>query len=148
MNKIQELENMAKAYGLEFSNKGNGHIQLSNHGYLVNYWPNSKKQTVFTVDGEKHYHCSNYDAVKICLKEAKVGAKPDKKRLKENVAQHDFKPKIMKKPKPRHLYSGDKPPWEYPTMIRCWSDIWRSEAYELQTKAETLECAEAYQDSA
>ena len=117
MNNIQELENMAKSYGLEFANKGNGHVQLSNHGFMVNYWPNSKKKTVHTSDGETHSYCSNYDAVKICMKGAKVGAKPDKKRLKENVAHGSFKPKSMKKPKPRHLYDGDKPPWEYPSMI-------------------------------
>ena len=144
---IQELKRMAESYGLEFANKGNGHIQLSNHGFLVNYWPNSRKRTVYTSEGEKHAFCSNYDAIKICLKEAKVGAKPVKRKIKENPAEHDFKPKASKKPKAKHLYSGEKPPWEYPSMIQCWSDIWRSEAYELQQRAANLECADAYQDA-
>ena len=146
MNIIQELENMAKSYGLEFANKGNGHIQLSNHGFLVNYWPLSKNRTVHTSDGITHKHCSNYDAVKICMKNAKVGAKPIKKKIKENVADHDFKPHQSKKPKPRNLYSGEKPPWEYQSMIQCWSDIWRNEAYELQQRAANLECKTAYED--
>lgn len=145
MNTIQELENMARSYGLEFSNKGNGHIQLSNHGFMVNYWPESKKKTVHA-NGVTHTHCSNYDAVKICLDGAKVGAKPDRKRIKKNVSHGDFKPKVSKKPRPRHLYSGEKPPWEYPSMIQCWPDIWRAEAFELQQRAANIECPMAYED--
>lgn len=143
---IQDLKRMAESYGLEFSDKGNGHIQLSNHGFMVNYWPESKKQTVHA-GGKTHTRCSNYDAVKICLDGAKIGAKPDKSRIRKNPATGDFKPKVSENPRPQHLYSGDKPPWEYPSMIRCWSDIWRSEAHELQQKAANLECADAYQDA-
>jgi len=144
---IEEIQQMASSYAIEFTDKGNGHIQLSGHGAIVNYYPLSKNKTVYINGKQTIKHCSAYDAIKLCMKNGVVGLKPRKKDISENVADHDFKTRTVNRCGAKHFYSGDKPPWEYPTMIRCWPDILRSEALKLTDEAVKMETPAAYIDA-
>ena len=75
-----------------------------------------------------------------------LGYQNKKKLIKEKVADHEFKDFHSKKIV-RHLYDGDKPPWEFSTKIMCWSDIYRIEANLLIDKANQIDSKECYQDA-
>jgi hypothetical protein len=145
---INELKNMANSYSVEFKELPNNHIQLSNHGILVNYWPLSKKRTCHIKNGEVVHHCSNYDAIKLCLQSGVVGLKPKKKVIKENVAHGSFKPITTNPAGIKHLYDGDKPMWDGTGMIMCVTDMLRVEARKLLDQAEQWETPAFYQDYA
>ena len=145
MNTISELKQMAESYGLDFKEVSSGHIQLSNHGTLVNYWPLSKNRTCHVKNGAVVKHCSNYDAVKLCMKSGKTGLKPKKKDIKENVAHGKFDT-VQSDTCVKHLYNGEKAPWEFPSRIMCYPDILRIESRKLLNEAAQMETPEFYQD--
>lgn len=145
MNKLKELRNMAESYAIEYSDKGNGHIQLSNHGILVNYWPLSKNRTCHIANGKTVKHCSNYDAIKLCMVSGVSGLKPKKQKIAKNVAKHSFK-ELKSNSVVKNLYDGEKPPWEFPTKIMCYTDILRIEASNLMDTVAQMETKEFYQD--
>ena len=143
MDLVQETKMLAEAHGLIFKDCGNGHVQLSNHGVLLNYWPNSKGRTAHIPQtGQKQSNCSPWDAVSLCLNAAKPGMRPDvirKKKLPKN------KPKVnlgSTKTNPagiKHLYSGETPPWEFKDFMMAHSDRLRIRALRLKEKANQLD---------
>ncbi|MCG8434404.1 MAG: hypothetical protein MJA83_10270 [Gammaproteobacteria bacterium] len=142
-DRIKETELLAKSYGLEFKNCGNGHLQLSNHGVLLNYWPNSKGRTAHMPQtGQKQSNCSPWDAVSLCLNAAKSGMRPallKKKKLSKN------KPKVnlgSTKTNPagiKHLYDGETPPWEFKDFMMAHSDRRRIAALRILQKADAMD---------
>lgn len=145
MSELQDLEDMCKAHAIEFKHKGNGHVQLRAHGVLVNYYPLSKKQTIFC-EGKSIPYCTHYDAVKMCKKKGKAGLKPKNKHISKyapqgsNAVQHSEC--IIK-----HMYEGEKPPWDYPTRIMCYPDLLRLRAKKLLEEADNMENPEYYRDA-
>ena len=114
MSKYQELKQLCKSYALEFKDCGNGHVQIKGHGSLVNYWPESKRRTAFVkATGESVPHCSNWDAVKLCMQNGKVGLKPRKKAITKEAAK-DIKPTLTNPMQHESFYNGETPPWEFP----------------------------------
>ena len=133
MNKLLEIQRLAEANALKFKDCGNGHIQISGHGTMVNYWPESKKRTAHC-NGNTAPNCSAWDAVRLCLTNAKSVMKP--KKTTKNPPQVTLEPMTGNAAGIRHFYDGEKPPWEYPTMIQAHSDMLRIEAYQLQGEAD------------
>ena len=143
---MNELKLLAESYGLKFEDKGNGHVQLSNHGCLVNYYPESKNRTVFC-NGKTIKHCSNYDAIKLCMQNGKTGLKPKKRAIKNNVAQGSILPQKTNYSGVKHLYDGEKAPWEFQTHIMCCTDLLRIEARKLLDKAKQWETPDFYKEA-
>ena len=107
---IQDTEALAKSHGLDFKDCGNGHVQISGMGRLVNYWPMSKKRTAHRNDGHKETNCRPYDAVKLCMTGTK-SIKPDKKPS-DNGPSFDLKPIKTNLSGLKRFYSGEVPPWD------------------------------------
>ena len=139
MNKVTETQKLAEANALQFKDCGNGHVQISNHGVLVNYWPESAKRTAHIAGGKSEKHCSPWDAVRMCLLAGKPGLAPKKKRVTKNRPQVDLKDTKTNPAGVRNLYDGKLPPWEYQDFIICQSDQLRIDAYQLVCKAEQME---------
>jgi len=135
LNEIDKTRLLAETHALKFKDCGGGHVQISGHGILVNYWPLSKKKTVLCKDGEKHTHCSPWDAVQLCLVKAKRGMKP-KKPSTNGPVEELLKPARTNPAGLKHLYSGKIPPWEFPTFIRAYSDQLRIDAHRLREQAD------------
>ena len=134
-DRLQETKALAKAYSVEFKDCGNGHIQLSAHGNLVNYYPDSKKRTLYspTLDRREN-HVSPWDAVRLCLSEAKKGMRPMKKKdIPKGQAQFSLKPVKANPAGLVHLYNGDAPPWEGSGFEFC------AESDKLRHRARQLE---------
>lgn len=132
---IQQTESLAKANALEFKDHGNGHVQISGHGVLVNYYPLSKRRTAYNVStGETIKDCGPWDAVKLCLTSAKNGMKPKKPSKREPDVK--LEPVTTNPAGLKHFYKGDVPPWEHPTFISAHSDLMRMEAYQLREAAD------------
>lgn len=136
---VLQTKALAESHALYFKDCGNGHVQISGLGKLVNYWPTSRNMTAHVVGERPIKHCRPWDAVKLCL--GGTTLKPGKKPSKNGP---DFIPKaVTTNPAGiRHFYSGDTPPWEFPTFISAWSDIFRVRALRLIEKADSLDCAE------
>lgn len=130
-NYLKQTEDLAKANSLEFKNCGNGHVQISGHGTLVNYWPNSKRRTAF-FNGQTIKDCNPWDAVRLCLTKDKQAIKP--KKVSKKPPQVPLKPQASRSVV-RHLYDGAIPPWEFPTFIAAHSDLLRIEAQQLIDQA-------------
>lgn len=129
-NPITDTKMLAEANALSFEDKGNGHVQISGHGALVNYYPLSKRRTVYIQStGESIKDCSPWDAVRACLTKSKAGMKP--KKPTKNRPQVDLRPKRTNPAGIRHTYRGSKPPWEYDHFIMAASDRVRIEAFKL-----------------
>lgn len=144
MSDLQDLEAMCIAHGLEFHHKGNGHVQIKGHGTVVNYYPLSKKQTIFC-EGKSIPHCTHYDAIKLCKKNGVVGLKPKKKHISENAP--DMKYGVQHSESViKHPYEGIKAPWDYPSRILCYPDLYRIEARRLMQLADDMENPEMYKD--
>lgn len=47
MSELSQLRKLAKASGLTVKECGNGHVQIMGGPVLVNYWPDSKRRTVY-----------------------------------------------------------------------------------------------------
>lgn len=132
---------LAESHNLKFKDHGNGHVQIEGHGVLVNYYPDSKKRTVYVKGGETLHHIGPYEAVKICLQGTSVKnvkVKPKKKPSKQGPA-FDPKPITTNPAGLKHFYTGERPPWEYPTMIVCEPDRLRLQAHELRDQAIYME---------
>ena len=145
MENLTELENMCRSYALKYEDKGNGHIQISGHGCMVNYYPLSKRRTVYC-NGVTTKDCSFFDAIKICQQNGATNIKVKNKNISKSVARGSFKTQKTESVV-KHLYSGDTPPWEYPTRIMCWSDIYRIEAQKLLDMAMVVDSPACYEDA-
>jgi len=143
---LNELRLLTESYGLKFDDKGNGHVQLSNHGCMVNYYPLSKRRTVFC-NGKTTKNCSHYDAIKICQQNGQTAIKVKKKNIKDNVAHGSILPQHTNPSGIKHLYNGEKPPWEFPTRILCCTDLLRIEARKLLDTVEQWETPEFYREA-
>ena len=139
MKEFKDLKLLAAAYSIEFKDLGKGHIQLSNHGVLVNYWPLSKNRTCHIPGKEPVKHCSNWDAIQLCMKSGVKDLAPKKKTITKNRPAFSLNPVHTNPAGIKNLYSGEVPPWEFPTMIMCYSDMLRIEAYQLVCSAELME---------
>lgn len=133
---IKDTEALAKAYGVEFKDCGDGHVQLRGHGHLVNYWPNSKKKTLHSPTlNRRENHCTPWDAVRLCMAEAKKGMRP--KKPTTNPANFDIKP-VHTEAAVKHFYNGEIPPWDDSLgafQVLTGSDAIRLEAWEMDRKA-------------
>ena len=111
---VKDMEALCKAYAVDFKDCGNGHWQISGHGVLINYWPFSAKKTAHSpTTGRKETNCQPFDAVKMCLHEAKPGMRPMKKKdIPKNRPAFSLKKIITNPAELKHLYSGEQPPWE------------------------------------
>ena len=127
---ITNTEALAKSYSLEFTDCGNGHVQIKGHGILVNYWPESKNRTAHIAGGPTIKHCNPYDAIKLCLSGGQPKLRP-KAKSTQNAPQVDLEPIRTNPAGIRHFYDGNKPPWEFPSTIMAASDLLRIEAYKL-----------------
>lgn len=134
-NAIKETKDLAKAYSVDFKDLGAGHIQLSAHGVLVNYYPLSKRRTVYSPTlGRKETDCSPWDAVRLCLSEAAPGMKP--KKPTKNRVQGSLKTKRTNPAGLKHLYQGDEPPWNGEEFsFGSESDEMRHGAWEKEQEA-------------
>lgn len=131
-NKYNELELLAKSHSIEFTDLGNGHVQLKGHGTLVNYWPESKNKTVHVKNGETIKHCSAWDAVRICMTSGKPGLRPKLKNISKNGPSFDLFPITTNPSGLRNFYNGKIPPWEFDEFIICESDRLRILANEME----------------
>lgn len=146
MGAAQEVKAMAVAHGLEFKDCGEGHLQIKGHGALVNYYPESKRQTAFRQHpGKKKAsipYATPWDAVSLCLDGAHGEVKPKRKRSK-NGPDFNVKPVRTNPAGIRHFYQGETPPWEFPTFICSASDKMRITATRLRDRADAMDCAGA-----
>lgn len=106
---IQELRQLCDSYTVKLEEFGNGHCRLSNHGVSLDYWPNSKKRTVFK-DGQRIEHVSPFDAVQLLKRDAQVSVRKPKKR--PTAPPKNIKPARTNPAGLKHFYEGDDPPWE------------------------------------
>lgn len=49
---------------------------------------------------------------------------PRKGATTQKSARRNFNPHLARGPSKRNLYQGKRPPWEYPTFIRCVGEEW------------------------
>ncbi len=140
---IQETRAMAEAHGLKFKDCGNGHVQISGHGQLVNYYPTSKNKTLYSPTlNMREAHCTPWDAITICMKGAKSGMTPKSVkaiRKGKQRPQHDFKKVITNPAGIQHLYDGEAAPWEGTQFICAQSDRIRLVANRARERAIRLE---------
>lgn len=138
---IAETKSLAKAYNVDFKECASGHIQLRAHGNLVNYWPNSKNKTMHSPTLDRHEkHVLPWDAIKLCLSDAKPGMRPMKKRdVPKNKANFSLEPARTNPSRLKHFYDGTEPPWEGEgfEFIKP-SDELRHQARSLESKAVML----------
>lgn len=135
---LDDLKRLAEAYAVKFDDKGNGHIQLSAHGALLNYWPLSKNRTVH-FNGQTIKHCSNWDAVKLLLSNGEQSLKPKDKHISKERPQVNLKPVTTNPAGVKHLYDGERAPWDYPVFIGAESDNLRVEALRLRDMADQMD---------
>lgn len=139
-DKTQDCKTLAKAYNVEFKDFGNGHVQFSGRGVVVSYWPFSKKRTVHCLsNGRKEFHCSPYDAIRICLQGNSGGGLKTKAKITKNPPQVRLEPIKTNPAGLKHFYDGDVPPWdkslEY-KHVMTESDAVRMQAYQIQSRCE------------
>lgn len=138
----KELESLCKAYSLTLKDCGNGHFQISGHGILVNYWPTSAKRTAHCpTTGRKETNCQPFDAIKMCLHDAKAGMRPMKKNaIPKNKPAFSLKTVTTNPAGLKHFYEGETPPWELEGdfEFNAESDVLRHQAYGLEQQAVSL----------
>ena len=141
-NPITELKSLSAAHGIEFKDCGKGHIQLSAHGNLINYWPNSKKKTLYspTLDLREN-HVTPWDAIRLCMSKAKPGMRPKRNRdIPKNKPNFELKGVKRNPSGLKHLYSGDAAPWEGTGFeFGSASDELRHQAYQKTQEAILLQ---------
>lgn len=143
MNPLEETKRLAETHSIEFVDCGNGHVQLKGHGNLVNYYPLSKRKTLYspTLD-RRESNCSPWDAVRLCMSAAKKGMKPIKERdLPRNRPQVNLHPIKANPAGIKHFYEGDAPPWDESLgdfRLETFSDGVRISAYGLEQDALAL----------
>lgn len=143
-NQAAKLKRLAERNGLKFKDCGMGHLQVSGPNVMVNYWPESKRRTAFISAGRSAGqsssipHCRPEDVINLCLKNAEPTAPPKSPASTRRRAYKDKSPRATQG-QVRHCYRGETPPWEFPgPIIHCASDLFRLEAYDLETKAAQL----------
>lgn len=135
---LADVKGLAESHGLQFKDCGGGHVQLLGHGSLVNYWPLSKKRTAHRVsDSRRETSVTPWDAVRLCLGAAKAGMRPKAAKYAKKKQRPDFDIRPIKTNPAglAHFYSGNRPPWEYPTFIAANSDLTRLAALDLRESA-------------
>lgn len=141
---IEELRQLCESYTVNLQEFPNGHFRLSNHGASLDYWPNSKKRTVFK-GGKRTEHVSPFDAVQMLKSSAKMTVRKPKKRPKAPPKR--IKPTTTNPAGLKHLGEGHWPPWEgepytHPAdQLRL--DAWNLENRAIALKAEADELDEA-----
>lgn len=134
----QQTKMLAESHALDFKDHGNGHVQISGHGMLVNYWPESKNRTAQISGGETVKHCSPFDAVKLCMAQDRVVLKPGKKPS-VNGPDFDLKPITTNPAGIKHFYDGSRPPWDFDGLVLCEPDRLRIQASRLLDEAMIME---------
>jgi len=87
-----KLETLAKKHGVEFIDRGNGHIQLKGK-LLVNYYPESKMRSAYVAGTrEKKTYVSPKEAVLMALKPP-----PIKKNTKKRRNTLPIRKRLLKK---------------------------------------------------
>ena len=134
---LADIEALASAHGLDVKNNSNGHIQISGRGVLVNYYPFSKKRTVWCKDGRRATDCTAWDAVRMCLTGDNKQLRPTKKPPKTRP-EIDLQPAVTNPAGVQHFYSGEVPPWDESLewlSANTYSDSVRLSAYRLEMDA-------------
>ena len=114
VSQIPEVKRLCESYALDFKDCGNGHVQVSGHGNLVNYWPDSKSRTAHSPTlNRKETQCTPWDVIQLCKSEAKKGMRPKiaNEIKSKGRAQFSLKP-ITTTGYPKHLYRGELEPWD------------------------------------
>lgn len=138
MDALANIKHLAESHALTFKDCGDGHVQISGHGVRIDYWPLSRKRTARRSDtGRTEQHCTAWDAVKLCLDAAKPGIRP-KRKPSTNGPNFDPAPVRTNPAGIKHLYRGERPPWEFEDFISAHSDDLRESAYRLRCEAEEL----------
>lgn len=139
---LSETKSLAEAYGLQFTDCGNGHVQIRGHGNLINYWPNSKARSLWSPTLDlRESHCTPWDAVSICLKGSKQGMRTEAAKAVvkgKGRAHHSFAESKTNPAEVKNFYDGATPPWEFTTLIISQSDRIRRVAHSAKCRAERL----------
>lgn len=64
---IDELYKLAEIEGLHVNEVVHDHFHITGRGYLVNYWPNSKRMTAQVAGLTGVPHCTPWDAIQMAL---------------------------------------------------------------------------------
>ena len=153
---IHKTKLLAEANALNFKDIGNGHVQISGHGVLINYWPDSKKQTVHIAGGDVLSHCKPWDAVRLCLTEEPIKKGKGKSKNPKRKSKKHIKPKHVSVNEPAvqlggikrnpagvsNFYTGKRPPWEFEEFIICQSDQLRIDAWGVICEADRMDYEE------
>jgi hypothetical protein len=125
---IEEIKQLAESNGLKFKDLGNGQVQLKSKTNLVSYYPESKKKTAYSSVLNLSIHgASPAEAVALCLQQPEGNEGSEWKEQHTNLANV------------QNFYSGQIPPWEFPTFIASHSDNLRMEARRKRIEAEEME---------
>lgn len=139
---VADTMRLAQSYGLDAKDCGNGHVQISGHGNLVNYYPASKKRSLWCPTlNRRETNCTPWDAVKLCMTEAKPGMKPKAAKEVKNVARVDLAPAKTNPADLKHFYEGETPPWDESLgefQVNAESDALRIRASRLDDEATAL----------
>ena len=137
MSVFADIQSLANAHGLDVKDHGNGHVQISGRGVLVNYYPFSKKRTVWCKDGRRATDCNAWDAVRMCLTGDNESLRPAKKPP-NNRPDVDLKPITTNPAELKHFYAGEVPPWDESLEwleTNSYTDSVRMAAYRLELDA-------------
>jgi hypothetical protein len=143
---LEQIKTLCAQYALTFKEPSPGHVQVSGHGVLVNYWPTSKRRTAHRIGSDPVPFCEPFDVIKLAM------AKGEAVSLRPKAAKHIEKQKAPppKSPPKRsgnagvvNLYSGEIPPWEFKSFVSSASDNLRMDAWALENQAMMLR-AEAF----
>lgn len=140
MSDLLDIQRLAESHGLTFKDCGNGHVQISGHGNLVNYYPFSKRRSLWSPTlNRRETNCTPWDAVRLCMNQAKQGMKP-KAKPPRNRPEVDLTPVHTNPAGLRHFYKGDVPPWDESLgdFQLLGTDPIRAAAYELEQDAADL----------
>lgn len=78
------LEKLAQEHNVEYTDKGNGHIQLKG-ALLVNYYPNSKSKSAYVAGTKKaHKYVDSINAIRMCFSLPVVVSQNDKDKRSGN----------------------------------------------------------------
>ena len=130
---IEETRLVAESHGDKFHDLGNGHVQLRRKNVLVNYWPASRRKTAHRVGASAILNCSPEDAVKlVCSTQhpARAGsAASGSVNKRTSVLQSSGNQSACNPAGVRHLYKGERAPWEFSSLIMSEPDRLRVAAY-------------------
>lgn len=130
---VDELRNLCRSYSVKLEEFANGHFRLSNHGVSADYWPHSKRRTVF-MNGVTTPHCAPFDVIQMIRRGAVT---PQHKR---GSAGKKAPPKkigpVRTKGWAKHLDNSEIP-WEGEEYVHP-SDELRRKAWQLENEATNL----------